>query len=241
MSVQRLKFPDPLATATACARHILAELDSAIAAGRDASLAISGGSTPTLMFAEMAKPTFRWDRVHLFWVDERAVPPTDAQSNYKLADETFITPANFPRANVHRVQAELEPQQAAERYVDEIRSFFGTGEFEIPRFDAIHRGMGADAHTASLFPGEPLIDDRTGIATAVWVAKMHQWRITLLPAVLLAARDVVVLAAGADKAEAVEQIFTEPYEPKKYPSQLGLNDAGSLTWFMDEAAGRLLD
>lgn len=240
MTLHRLKYPDPAAAAAACAHHILARLETATGAGAQASLAISGGTTPALMFREMARQKFRWDRVHLFWVDERAVPPSDPQSNYRLADENFITPANFPPANVHRVQAELSPEEAAGRYVEDIRKFFGLGESEIPQFDVIHRGMGPDAHTASLFPGEPLIDDRDGIVAAVWVEKMKQWRITLLPAVLLAARDVVVLAAGEDKAVPVQRIFTEPFEPKKYPSQLGLDGGGNLTWFLDEAAARLI-
>jgi 6-phosphogluconolactonase len=241
MSVHRFKYPDPPAAAAACAHNILAELETVIAGGVHASLAISGGTTPALMFREMAKQSFRWDRVHLFWVDERAVPPSDSQSNYKLADENFITPANFPRGNVHRVPAERGPQEAVRLYIDDIRDFFGSRESEIPRFDVIHRGVGPDAHTASLFPGEPLIDDREGIAAAVWVEKMSQRRITLLPAVLLAARHTVVLAAGEDKAVAVRQIFSEPYEPKKCPSQLGLNGAGNLTWFLDEAAAKLID
>jgi 6-phosphogluconolactonase len=240
MSVQRLLYPDALSAAIACAHNIIAELGTAIASGANATLAISGGTTPALMFREMAKQDFDWDRVHLFWVDERAVPPTDSQSNYRLADENFIAPANFPRANVHRVPAELGPQEAAQRYAADLRNFFKIGELEIPRFDVIHRGMGPDAHTASLFPGEALIDDRKGIAAAVWVEKMAQWRITLLPAVLLAARHTVVLAAGDDKAVPLRQIFTEPYEPKKYPSQLGLEGEGNPTWFLDQAAAHLL-
>jgi 6-phosphogluconolactonase len=241
MSIHRFKYPDPTAAAAACARNIFEELETALSGNSTATLAISGGSTPALMFREMNHRRFDWDRVHLFWVDERGVPPTDPQSNYKLADENFITPAHFPRRNVHRVQAELRPDEAARRYVNEIREFFGLGPSELPHFDVIHRGMGPDAHTASLFPGERLIDDREGVAAAVWVEKMSQWRITLLPAVLLAAKHTVVLAAGADKAAAVRDIFTQPYDPKKYPSQLGFHDGRGVTWFLDEAAARLID
>ena len=241
MSVQRFTYPDATVAASACGGYILDKLGEAIRGGGKASLAISGGTSPALMFREMARQSFEWDRVHLFWVDERAVPPTDSQSNYRMADENFITPAGFPRSNVHRVQAELGPQEAAERYVADIRQFFGTRESELPRFDVIHRGVGPDAHTASLFPGEPLIDDRAGIAAAVWVEKMGQRRITLLPGVLLAARHSVVLAAGPDKAAAIQQVFGESYEPKEYPSQLGLKGDGNIVWFMDEPAASLIE
>lgn len=241
MSIHRYKYQDTAEAAEAAARNILAELENAIAGDGTATLAISGGTSPALMFRQMAKQPFGWDHVHLFWVDERAVPPTDPQSNYKMADENFIAPAHFPRRNVHRVQAELRPEEAAKRYVNEIREFFGIQEGEIPHFDVIHRGVGPDAHTASLFPGEPLIDDREGIAAAVWVEKMSQWRITLLPAVLLAARHTIVLATGKDKAAAVHAIFNEPYDPKKYPAQLGFHYGRSVTWFLDEAAASLID
>ncbi len=241
MSIHRYKYATSAEAAEACARHILAHLETVIREDRDAALAISGGTTPAPMFREMARTPFSWDRVHLFWVDERAVPPTDPQSNYKLADETFITPAHFPRRNVHRVHAELRPDEAARRYADDIRDFFGTDASALPRFDVIHRGMGPDAHTASLFPGEPLIDDREGIAAAVWVEKMSQWRITLLPGVLLAAHSTVVLAAGADKAAPLRDIFQQPYDPKRYPSQLGLHDGRAVTWFLDEAAAAMMD
>lgn len=237
--MERRIFPDPASAAEACGREILLQLGT-VPGGEDASLAISGGTTPALMFRYLAQQRFEWSRVHLFWVDERAVPPTDAQSNYKLADETFITPAAFPRANVHRVKAELPPEEAAAWYADDVRQFFERRGPAMPRFDVIHRGMGPDAHTASLFPGEPLIGNRDGLAAAVWVAKMSQWRITLLPGVLVNAACTVVLAAGADKAAAVRDIFGQPYDPKKYPSQLGMEDERPVTWFLDEAAAALV-
>src|SRR6266404_1453828 len=214
MSIHSYRYPDPPHAADACAKHILGLLEEAMAGDAAATLAISGGSSPRLMFGVFAKAPFPWERVHLFWVDERAVPPTDAQSNFKLADETWLTPAHFPRRNIHRIQAELQPDVAAARYADEIRECFGLKPGGIPHFDVIHRGMGPDAHTASLFPGEPLIDDRENLVAAVWVERMNQWRITLLPGVLLAARHTAMLVTGADKAEAVRAVFCEPYDPK---------------------------
>jgi 6-phosphogluconolactonase len=229
---------DPQDAAAACCRKILDLLTETLAKQDRATLAVSGGSTPKLLFAEMAKSGFDWTRTHLFWVDERGVPPTDAQSNYKLAKENFIDPARFPAENVHRIQAELDPQRAAQLYADEIRRFFSLGPGEFPRFDIIHQGMGPDAHTASLFPGEPLIDDHENLVAAVYAEKFHQWRITLLPGVLLAARNTIMLVAGEDKAEALHAVFEEPYNPRKYPAQLVAKSQGNVMWFVDKAAAR---
>jgi len=235
MSVQTFTAPDAQAAADACARHIFGLLKAAIAASGRASLAISGGSTPKLMFQKMAATPFAWDRVHLFFVDERCVPPTDSASNYRMANENLITAAKIPSGNVHRILGELEPAEAAKRYAAEIGGFFGLKGGEMPRFDVLHRGMGPDAHTASLFPGHALIDDRTGMAAATFAEKLNMWRVTMLPGVLLAARNTVFLVAGADKVDALRSVFHAPYDPRKFPSQLA-NDGDSVAWFLDESA-----
>jgi 6-phosphogluconolactonase len=194
------------------------------------------------LFGELAKSRFDWSRVHLFWVDERGVPPGDPQSNYKLAKEHLIDPAGFPASNVHRIQAELEPETAARLYAEDIGKFFGLrspGAF--PRFDIIHRGMGPDAHTASLFPGDSLIDNHKDLVGASYVEKFKQWRITLLPGVLEAARNTIMLVAGEDKAEPLRTVLHEPYDPKKYPVQIGTHDGANVLWFLDKAAARLLN
>jgi len=240
VSFQRQILPDALTTAEACARHILKVLNEALATREYATLALSGGSTPQLLFGRMAVGKFSWDRVHLFWVDERPVPPGDPRSNYRLAEESLIAPASIPKKNVHRIRAELHHNAAAEMYVDEIRSFFRLQPHEVPRFDVVQRGMGADAHTASLFPAEPLISDREKIAAAVRVEKLAQWRITLLPGALLAAHHTAVLVAGEDKAAAVQSVFEEAYDPNKYPAQLGMRNGNETTWFLDAGAAKLL-
>lgn len=241
MSVERHVYPDPLAAAVACARHALALLEQAMLAADRATFAVSGGSTPRLMFQEMARTRFPWERVHLFWVDERAVPPSDVDSNYRLAQESLLGPANIPPHNVHRIQAELPPAIAAERYAAELQIFFGLAPGEMPSFDVIHRGIGPDAHTASLFPGQPLIDDRRELAAAVYADKKSQWRITMLPGVLLSARHTVMLVTGADKTEAVRCVFHEPYDVRKYPAQIGRDTAGDIAWFLDEAAAKEME
>ncbi len=192
------------------------------------------------MFQALAKAEFSWEFVHLFWVDERCVPPGDAESNYRLAVENLIRPAGIPVANVHRIAGELPPLEAACRYVAEIREFFRLAPGELPRFDIIHRGIGPDAHTASLFPGEPLIEDREQIAAAVYVKKFERWRVTLLPGVLLSAVHTLMLVTGEDKVPALRAIFQQKCDPIQYPAQLGVYDDREMTWFVDENAAKFM-
>lgn len=186
------------------------------------SFAISGGSSPKPLFSLLAQSTINWDQVQLYWVDERCVPPDDDQSNYRMAREYLIEPAGIPASNVHRVRTELSPEQAAAAYAQQLPD----------RLDVIHLGMGPDAHTASLFPGDPLIEDRTRHTAATYVEKFKQWRVTLCPLVILAAGNVVVFAPGADKAEALNQVRQGELAPLRYPAQLTrLRD--NVDWFTD--------
>jgi len=241
MSVRWHTLQDANAAAEACANYVINLLEEVLSGQNSATLAISGGSTPKLMFDKLAATKLRWDQVHLFWVDERCVPPADEQSNFKLANEHLIRPAHILPRNAHRVFGELSPATAAKRYVDDIREFFGLEAGQMPRFDVVHLGMGPDAHTASLFPGEPLIEDREQIAAPVYVEKFKQWRVTLLPGALLAAKHTVFLVAGEDKAESVRAVFHDEYEPKKYPAQIASHQGRGVTWFLDEAAARFKD
>jgi 6-phosphogluconolactonase len=230
----------PQAAANACAAWILEDLRDLLVSADSARIAISGGSTPKMTFETLGRTPFSWSKVHIFWVDERCVPPTDSQSNYKLASETLLEPAGIPAGNIHRIKGELEPPEAAEEYVRDIRSSFNLSDGQIPVFDLIHRGLGPDAHTASLFPGEPLIGDRKGVAASVYVQKLKMHRVTLLPAVLLAARKTVVLAAGDDKAEPLFQVLRGPEDPFLYPCQLGTRGSLKALWFIDRAAAQKL-
>ena len=227
------------AAADDCSRYILASLRDTLKAQPRATLAISGGSSPRLLFSRMAAAKFDWSNVHFFWVDERCVAPTDKESNYKLANDTLLTPAAIKAENVHRLLGELPPEQGAARYVQEIRNFFQVGEGKLPIFDLVHRGMGPDAHTASLFPGSPLVHDRQGIATSVWVEKFKSHRVTLLPGVLLAAKNTVLQATGDEKADAVHHVLREPEDFLQYPCQIASRDANA-TWFLDKGAASKL-
>jgi 6-phosphogluconolactonase len=237
MSVPWFTQPDPRAAAAACAQHIGALLEDALASQEHATLAVSGGSTPKLLFESMVAAGFRWERVHLFFVDERCVPPDDPESNYRLANENLIAPSHVPPSLVHRIHGEMQPEAAAQKYVDDIRNFFGLEECEMPHFDVVQCGMGPDAHTASLFPGEASVDDHEHIAGAVYVRKMpDKWRVTLLPGALLAAKNTVFLVTGADKAPGVGNVFHQEFDPKQYPAQLISRQSKRVTWFLDQAA-----
>ena len=232
MSVTRHTSADEAGAITECAGFMLGALREAIDASGAASFAISGGSSPKKLFEHMAAADFPWSKVDIFWVDERCVPPEDDQSNYKMAMAHLIVPAGIAPERVHRMLGEMEPHESAANYAAGLTAHFGLAHGAIPEFDLIHRGTGPDAHTASLFPGDPLIGNRTDLTAATYVPKFQQWRVTLLPGVLLAARHTAVYAPGADKAAALRQVFEGPFDPLQTPSQLGLHEANDEHWFI---------
>jgi 6-phosphogluconolactonase len=230
----------PLEAAHRCGDALVNAVAAAVAERGSANIAVSGGTTPKLLFEYLASRTreqsLDWSRVHLFWVDERSVPPGDPQSNYTLAATYWLDQCDFPAANVHRIEAELPVADAASRYAAMVRSHFGIGDAGLPVFDVILQGMGGDAHTASLFPGEPLIHDHSGVACAVYVEKLKAARVTLLPGVLKQARKTYLLVTGADKVDALHAAMNGPEDLSVYPIQLTRHHAGEVTWFLDEAA-----
>jgi len=228
------------AAARACAIHIAELLVKRLCEAELVTLAVSGGSTPAMMFRVLATCPVEWKRVHLFQVDERMVPPGDAQSNYRMTQAELIAPAGIAPENVHRVHGEWPAQQAASGYVAEIRQFFGTADGMVPAFDIVHRGMGGESHTASLFPGEPLIGDTTGIAAAVIVPATPHGRVTLLPGPLTSARHTAMLVAGEDKAQAMQWVMGDEYAPLRFPAQIGTWRNENAQWFVDTAAVALL-
>lgn len=217
------RYPDARAAAEACGAYIVERLTEVLANLGKASLAISGGTSPKIMFEYFALSQLNWSKVDIFWVDERCVPFDDPQSNYKLAYDAWLK--NVPPTRVHRVKTELDPESAAQQYADELRPF-------LP-LDVIHRGMGADAHTASLFPGDPLILDNQSLTG---VARQKVTRITLMPSVLTSAKHTAILATGPDKAEPLKTVVYGPYDPIKYPAQIASRDPETAAWFVDASA-----
>jgi 6-phosphogluconolactonase len=237
MDPEILTFDDATAAANACGDKILEILDRARRERGRATLAVSGGSTPRLMFQWMAKRSFDWSNVQLFQVDERCVPPDHELSNFRMTRESLLDSAGIGENQFHRIRGELTPEEAARLYGEQVRESFHLALGELPVFDAIQRGMGPDGHTASLFPGEPMIGDRTGIAAAVYVKKMMQHRVTLLPGVLERARHTLCLVTGADKAEALHKVLRGPFDPMNVPSQIASPD---MAWYIDKTAGARL-
>jgi 6-phosphogluconolactonase len=230
-------FDTPLAAAQACGARILELMDAARRERGSATLAVSGGSTPRIMFEWMARQNFNWSGVELFQVDERCVPADSDQSNYRMTRESFLDPGHFPLQQLHRVDTTLAPNDAAGAYADEIRRVMKTSPGSLPVFDVIQLGMGPDAHTASLFPGQPLLQDRTGLTAAVWVEKFKQHRVTLLPGVLQRARHTLCLVTGADKTDTLRSVLQGPVDATKAPIQLV---HGAASWYIDKAAGAQL-
>lgn len=186
------------------------------------------------MFEWMAQQPFDWSAVDIFQVDERVFPPDHPQSNYRMLREALLDHVAIAPQQVHRMKGELDPAQAASEYAAEIESVMGPG---IPVFDVIQRGMGSDAHTASLFPGEPKIEDVSGVVTAVWVEKLKQNRITLLRAPLEHARATVCLITGVDKAAPLSRVLSRPPDFMRLPAQI---KSPETEWFVDTDAASLL-
>jgi len=250
------------------------------------SIALAGGSTPRSLYRLLADPAapyrarIDWQAVHFFWGDERHVPPDHPDSNFRMAREAMLDHVQVPAAHVHRIAAE-EPdaERAARRYERELIEVFGlrrdrgdgedaardadaTGDAdaarEWPRFDVVLLGLGEEGHTASLFPGSPLLADggapraaaldgksgrasRSGrLVAAVWVEKLQTWRITLTPPVLDHAATVIFLVSGAAKAPALAAVLEGEPRPELYPAQVVAPVDGRLLWLVDrEAAAQL--
>lgn len=233
-------LPSAAAAAKACAERIAEIVKASLEARGEARVALSGGSSPKMMFGELAKLPIDWKHVWLYWVDERVVPPDHPDSNYKMAMENLILPAGIPIQQLNRIAGERYPEEAAAHYISEIRVEFKLKEGELPVFDLIHRGMGADSHTASLFPHDPLIEDDYEIAANTYVEKFNSHRVTLLPGVLKKARHTVILAPGEDKASALWDVLEGKTDVMAHPCQIAAKPPFPTEWFVDEPATKLL-
>jgi 6-phosphogluconolactonase len=206
------------------------------------TVALSGGSTPKAMYSILAEKPFAnslpWRSIYFFWGDERCVLPDHADSNYRMANETLLSKVPVPRENVFRIPAEdADHERAAANYSATLRKFFGE---ELPHLDLIFLGMGADGHTASLFPGTAALRVKDRIAVANHVQKLQSWRITLTAEAINRALNIMFLAAGQDKAATLKEVIEGPRDLEKYPSQLIEPNYGSLLWMVDEAAASRL-
>lgn len=208
-------------------------------------VAISGGHTPKRFFellgeAPKAK-ALPWDKIHLFWVDERYVPPDSQWSNYKLAADTFLTKVPIPEENVHRIPTEYSDfKEATQVYEEMIREVFGLQQNQLPKFDLIVLGMGVEGHTGSLFPNSYAPFDKEDLVCVVYVLDETQNRITLTHPVLCAASHVVVLVSGEEKAGILKEVLTHEPDEVQYPIHTLWPILNKVTWLADSSAAKLL-
>jgi 6-phosphogluconolactonase len=230
----------PAALAEQAADRFVELTTQALAGFGTFRVALSGGTTPQALYARLAAEPFRsrvdWERVQVFWGDERCVPPDQADSNYRLAHELLLSKVPVRPANVYRMRGEAtDPDLAAAEYAGELQTAFGLKRGERPRFDLILLGMGTDGHTASLFPHSPALREVTRLAVAVYVEAVKSYRITLTLPVLNNAASVLFLVSGGDKAERLRAVLGgKPSHAA--PASMVRPERGTLHWIVDRAA-----
>jgi 6-phosphogluconolactonase len=227
--------------------EFLDRLDLAGREGRPFRVALAGGRTPRGVYEELAAAHVQggraidWERTHVFFGDERAVPPDHPDSNFGMARRALFSRVPLPEENIHRVPAEApDPEAAAEAYEREIRSVFTPASGEWPRFDLVLLGMGADGHVASLFPDSAALLESHRIVTSTWVEPLRARRFTLTLPVINSAACVLFLVTGAGKAPVLRDVLQGGGGAARYPAQLVRPDRGTVVWLVDrDAAGKL--
>jgi len=235
----------------AAAERITAIIGSAVAARGVAALALTGGETPDLLYQFIADPNqpwrdhIDWPHVHLFWSDERAVPPDHGDSNFGLANRLLIQHVPVPATQIHRMRGELPASDAGPLYDALLR--VRRDQIVGPLFDVMLLGIGANAHIASIFPDSPLLArgpegfaPQPVLAAGVYVPEISQWRITMTPAAILDSAAIVMIASGASKAEAIAAALEGPEDVRRYPAQLLRAADDRVEWIIDSAASARL-
>jgi 6-phosphogluconolactonase len=206
------------------------------------SVALAGGNTPRRVYELLASERFKgrveWPKVHLFFGDERCVPPDQPDSNYRMANEALITHVPIPPANVHRMAGEGEPSVSAALYETQLRQYFGNVTW--PAFDLVFLGLGKDGHTASLFPKTKALTEEDRWVAANWVESLGAHRLTLTVPVLNHARRIIFLVTGSDKAKTLKEVLMSPRDPLRLPAQFIDPSEGTCHWLVDSEAARLL-
>ena len=235
-------WPNPEAVALAAARLFTSAAEQAVAARGVTRIAISGGTTPKRVFQLLADPAqpflnaIPWAKLHLYWVDERSVPPIDNDSNYKMTNEAMLSKVPLPAEQVHRMEGELPPHEAASRYETVLRNTMKLEGAESPAFDLLLLGMGDDGHTASLFPHTEALHELSRLVVANHVPQKDTWRITLTFPVINQARQVAFLIEGGAKTKVLAEVLTGSHDPERLPSQLIRPSTGNLLYLLDTAA-----
>ena len=209
------------------------------------AVALSGGSTPKALYTLLISDQFRsqvpWQHVHLFWGDERCVPPDHPESNYRMVREALLDQAPIPAQNIHRMSAEqADHTSAAAVYEQTLRGFFEVAAGELPCFHLILLGMGEDGHTASLFPGTTALAETKRLVVANYVEKLGTHRLTLTVPVINHAANVAFMITGSAKAPVLKKVLEGEHDPQQFPSQLIRPKKGQLVFIVDRAAAKEL-
>lgn len=230
-------FKDVAALCESTANFIIELADKSIAANGQFVLALSGGSTPNELYKLLATEAFQkrmpWKNTIIFWGDERCVGLDDKLNNAYVAKSLLLDKIDIPTTNLHITPVNLPPAEAAMQYEQDLKGFFKN---KPPQFDLIFLGLGENAHTASLFPGTPVLHEKDRWVKEVYVDEQKMYRVTMTAPVLNQAHNIVFLVTGKAKAEVLHTIFNSPYQPEKYPAQLIQPVDGNLYWFIDKAA-----
>lgn len=238
--------PNSAALASRAAQYFVEMAEEAVAARGRARIAISGGSTPKATFqllADRNQPWYSrmpWNSLDLYWVDERCVPPDDPESNFRMTREALLDRVPLRPEQIHRMEGELDPQEAAARYESGLRNNFRLEGAEAPRFDLVQLGIGPDGHTASLFPHTEALNEMMRLVVANHVPQKDTWRVTLTWPVINHARSVFFLIGGPDKAEVLKEVLTGARDVERLPSQLIWPSSGILTLILDKSAATKL-
>jgi len=234
-------FKNAAELAAALAADFQSSINRAAKLSRRFNLALSGGTTPALLFQKLVSAPYReniaWHNVHFFWGDERGVPPNHPDSNFGMTKKQLLDHITIPQKNIHRILGENEPEAEAARYAREISHFVPANQHGTPQFDWILLGLGTDGHTASIFPGSDVLDDRKKMCAVARQPETGQKRITLTLPVINNARRISFLVAGEKKASMVAQILNGTEESKSLPASFVQPVNGSLEWYLDQAAG----
>ena len=234
------------ALASRAAQHFGEMAEEAVAARGRARIAISGGSTPKAAFQLLADPhqpwraRIPWDKLELYWVDERCVPPDDQESNFRMTREALLNHVPLRPEHIHRMEGELDPEEAAARYESGLRNSFRLEGAEVPHFDLVQLGIGPDGHTASLFPYTEALNEMMRLVASNHVPQKDTWRITLTWPVINQARSVFFLVSGQDKAGVLKEVLTGERDVERLPSQLIWPASGILTLILDKSAASQL-
>jgi 6-phosphogluconolactonase len=237
---------DANSIAQTAAAEFLEAAEQAVSEKGSFSVALAGGSTPKALYGLLAtNPLLQakvpWSKIQFFFGDERHVPPTDEESNFRMAEEAMLGKAPVDPKQVHRIKGEKRnAAQAAEEYEQDLRASFRLQAGEFPRFDLVLLGMGPEGHTASLFPGTKALKEEHRLVVSNWVGKFYTDRITFTPPVLNNAARVIFMVHGEEKAPALKAVLEGPYEPEQLPAQIIQPKQGKVLWLVDPSAASML-